>query len=1053
MLKYLFSILFFIPLFAFGQNTVVDVIVNSDDHNTLEAAVLAAGLETTLSGPGPFTVFAPTDAAFAAVGQETLDRLLANPGGALSNILKYHVVGAEAMSGDLSDGQMITSVYGDDVTVSIMNGNVMINNALVTVADIPTDNGVVHVIDAVLLPSSNFNMIMDIVTISDQHNTLEAALVASELNAVMNSEGTFTLFAPTDAAFDALPDGTVDELLMDPTGDLAEILKYHVLGQAVMDASLMDGMTVTTVQGKDITVTINADGVFINDAKVTATNIAARNGIVHVLDAVLIPPRVTVVDIIVNSTEHDTLEAAVLAAGLAGTLSGDGPFTVFAPTDAAFAALPPGTVETLLQEPQGLLTQILLYHTVGATALSGDLNDGQRVTTLNGRDVFVTINADGVFINNAQVTMADVETDNGVVHVIDAVLIPGNSIFDIVAGSADHTTLETAIRTVGLENALTVVDDLTLFAPNDAAFDKLPAGTVDFLIQNPDVLIDILGLHLLEEALTTDDFTDPDEQLFFAANGSVLTIFNDGTQTTVNEIPVTAPNVQATNGIIHGIETVILNPDSTIVDVVDNSPDHTVLEVAIDSLGLEVDRLLRSKGPFTLFAPVDGAFADIPAADLQALLDDEDALGDVIGNHLIFGEVLAGSLSDGLVVESASGTLLRVVINADGTFINGAKVIATDILTDNGVVHVMENIIPIEENTVYTIVSNSPDHTTLKAAIDAAGLDQTLSDDDVDLTLFAPTDAAFDALPDGTVDALLMDPTGELTQILLYHTVDGIAFAGDLNDGQKIVTLNGKEVTVTINTDGVFINDAMVTVTDLEADNGVVHVIDAVLLPPKSTVLDIIVNSPDHETLEAAVRAAELVETLNGEGPFTVFAPTDEAFAALPDGTLDALLADPMGQLTSVLLYHVVGSKALSSDLSDGQEIETVNGQKVTVTINADGVFINNAQVTVENLEADNGVVHVINAVLTPSVGTDDRDQVEASIYPNPVRNMLNYNVSTSTDKPVNVSIIDVNGKILQRIMNTTTNNSIRLEQYPAGSYILQLSNEDILAKQRFVRM
>ncbi|MEJ6614832.1 MAG: fasciclin domain-containing protein, partial [Saprospiraceae bacterium] len=151
----------------------------------------------------------------------------------------------------------------------------------------------------------------------------------------------------------------------------------------------------------------------------------------------------TVVDIIVVSEDHNTLEAAVIAAGLVETLSGDGPFTVFAPTDAAFAALPEGTVESLLEDPSGKLTDILLYHVASGTALSTDLSDGMMVPTLNGKSVMVTINDVGVFINDAQVIFADIPADNGVVHVIDAVLLPpSNTITDIVVNSPVHETLE-----------------------------------------------------------------------------------------------------------------------------------------------------------------------------------------------------------------------------------------------------------------------------------------------------------------------------------------------------------------------------------------------------------------------------------------------------------------------------------------------------------------------------------------------------------------------------------------------------------------------------------
>jgi len=158
----------------------------------------------------------------------------------------------------------------------------------------------------------------------------------------------------------------------------------------------------------------------------------------------------TVVDVIVNSPVHNTLEAAVGAAGLVNTLNGAGPFTVFAPTDAAFAALPTGTVETLLQDPQGLLTNILLNHVSGANVLSSGLTNNQSIVTLNnGKTVKVTINNEGVFIDEAQVTVADIETDNGIVHVIDAVLPPPNTVVDVITGSA-NTLLQTFTMTPGL---------------------------------------------------------------------------------------------------------------------------------------------------------------------------------------------------------------------------------------------------------------------------------------------------------------------------------------------------------------------------------------------------------------------------------------------------------------------------------------------------------------------------------------------------------------------------------------------------------------------------
>ena len=282
---------------------------------------------------------------------------------------------------------------------------------------------------------------------------------------------------------------------------------------------------------------------------------------------------------------------------------------------------------------------------------------------------------------------------------------------------------------------------------------------------------------------------------------------------------------------------------------------------------------------------------------------------------------------------------------------------------------------PVDERPedVVEIIAGSNDHTTLAAAVTAAGLIETLQGMGP-YTVFAPTDAAFDALPDGTVESLLEDPSGALTDILLYHVAATKAMSGSLSNGMKVPTVFGDELTVSITQEGVFINDAKVTVADIESKNGVVHVIDAVLIPgeyqepPKpATVVDIVVGSDDHTTLTAAVVAAGLADALSGEGPFTVFAPTDAAFDALPDGTVEALLEDPAGDLTNILMYHVVGAKAMSGDLSDGDEFETLfEGNNITVSISNGNVFINDAQVTVADIEAENGVVHVIDAVLLP---------------------------------------------------------------------------------------
>ena len=432
------------------SNSVYDVISNSVDHTTLKAAVDACSLDATLSGPGPFTLFAPTDAAFNTLSPGTVPALL-NDIPLLTNILLHHVVGDSVMSGMLSNGQVVTTLLGTDVTVTINPSGVYIDNAMVTVADVVADNGVVHVIDAVLLPNpgctdpnaTNYdstaivddgscvyatNTVYDVVVTSPDHSVLEIGIDTCGLDGFLSGPGPFTLFAPTDAAFNALGPATLLSLLAD-LPQLTNILKHHVVGDSVMSGMLSNGQVVTTLLGTDVVVTIDPTGVYIDGAMVTVADIVADNGVVHVIDAVLIPQPPagnSVYDVIVASPAHTTLALAIDTAGLAGTLKGPGPFTVFAPTDAAFNALPTGTLASLLNDlPQ--LADILKHHVVGDSVMSGMLSNGQVVTTLLGTDVTVTINSSGVYIDNAMVTVADIVADNGVVHVIDAVLLPSST--------------------------------------------------------------------------------------------------------------------------------------------------------------------------------------------------------------------------------------------------------------------------------------------------------------------------------------------------------------------------------------------------------------------------------------------------------------------------------------------------------------------------------------------------------------------------------------------------------------------------------------------------
>jgi uncharacterized surface protein with fasciclin (FAS1) repeats len=416
--------------------SIAEIAVADGRFTTLVAALDAAGLVETLSGEGAFTVFAPTDDAFAALPEGTVEGLLADIP-ALTDILLYHVVDGvvPAETALTLDGQMVETLSGEKFSVSLMDGSLYINDAMVIITDIEASNGIIHVVDAVILPPAEEAMeemkpsIAEIAVADGRFTTLVAALDAAGLVETLSGEGAFTVFAPTDDAFAALPEGTVEALLGDiPT--LTEILLYHVVDGVVPaeTALTLDANMVETLSGKDFYVSVVDGSLFINGAEVIIVDIEASNGVIHVIDAVILPPaedKLSIADIAVADGRFTTLVAALDAAGLVETLAGEGTFTVFAPTDDAFAALPAGTVEGLLEDIPSL-TNILLYHVLGAevfaeTALT---LDGQSAETLSGASFDISVQDGSLFVDNAQVIIADIPASNGVIHVIDAVILP-----------------------------------------------------------------------------------------------------------------------------------------------------------------------------------------------------------------------------------------------------------------------------------------------------------------------------------------------------------------------------------------------------------------------------------------------------------------------------------------------------------------------------------------------------------------------------------------------------------------------------------------------------
>jgi transforming growth factor-beta-induced protein len=385
---------------------IIETAVAAGSFKQLAAALTKAGLVDALKGDGPFTVFAPTDAAFDALEKEKPGTVAGLSDEQLKQVLQYHVIsGAAVKAADLENGQLAKTLAGPVLAVDLSGDKPKINGATVTSADVAASNGVIHVIDKVILPPGD---IIEVATAAGQFGKLAAALTSAGLVDTLKGAGPFTVFAPTDAAFDKLSSA--------PTGDaLKTTLLYHVVAGTLGPLDLKENGAAVTAAGSPVLFSLK-DGAKINAAAISVTNVVAKNGVIHVIDTVIVPP---VDDIAATATKaggFTKLVSALMSAGLVDELQAAGPFTVFAPTDAAFDAL--GTA------PAGdALKNVLLYHVASGALGSGDLKSGKLATLLADKSLTVEVSST-VKVDEGTVTQANLLTKNGIIHVVDKVLTP-----------------------------------------------------------------------------------------------------------------------------------------------------------------------------------------------------------------------------------------------------------------------------------------------------------------------------------------------------------------------------------------------------------------------------------------------------------------------------------------------------------------------------------------------------------------------------------------------------------------------------------------------------
>jgi Secreted and surface protein containing fasciclin-like repeats len=373
------------------------------------------------------------------------------------------VSGQAIEAGDIEDGQTVETVDGKTLEFSVDDGTVRVNGATVTSADAQASNGVVHVIDGVLLETVDaVDRAILTPQLSDIATTIETAGLGDSDSPLRDEDNPVTVFAPVNDAFGSLD---TSELLGN-SEILNRVLTHHVLSGETTASEISDGDALETLEGGTLDFAVSNGNVTVNDIPVITTNIQTETGVIHLIDGVLLE-RLDIVQRATVTSSLSTLATAVGEAGLASNLKGEGPFTVFAPVDSAFADY---NLDALTSN-QSLAQRVLTYHAIGQEIQAGDLTEGESPQTLEGGTITVGLNGDVSLNGRVTVTTTDIEVRNGVVHLLDDVLLRRTNAVQRALVTPNFSILADLVAQANLADDLSNEDGtFTVFAPTDDAF-------------------------------------------------------------------------------------------------------------------------------------------------------------------------------------------------------------------------------------------------------------------------------------------------------------------------------------------------------------------------------------------------------------------------------------------------------------------------------------------------------------------------------------------------------------------------------------------------------
>uniref|UniRef100_A0A672GQ53 Periostin n=1 Tax=Salarias fasciatus TaxID=181472 RepID=A0A672GQ53_SALFA len=489
----------------------------------------------------------------------------------------------------------------------------------------------------------------------------------------------------------------------------------------------------------------------------------------------------------------------------------------------------------------------------------------------------------------------------------------------------------------------------TFFAPSNEAWELLDEEVRSALVSNVNIeLYNALHYHMVNKRLLTKDlrngltvtsmYNDLDLLINHYPNGVV----------TVNCARIIYGNQVATNGVVHVIDRVISAAGTTIQDTVEMNDELTTL------------LKLGQPGHYTLFAPTNDAFDKLGSDVLERLLSDKEVLQALVKYHLLDSVQCSEAIMSGSSYQTLEGNNIEIGCDGDSLTVNGIKMVRTkDIVTTNGVIHLIDEVLmPDSAKQVMELLG--PSQSTFGDMVSELGISTEMRGD-ADYTLLAPLNVAFND------EVMSMDQ--RLFKIILEsHILKNKFGLGQLYNGQRLETIAGKFLRVFIYRTAVCIENSCLIRGSKEGSNGALHLMRTFLKPAEKTMFEILTENGGFKIFLSLMETAGLTDVLRQEGDFTLFAPTDKAFAGLSDSDFDLLKSD-INALRTILLYHINNGIFIGGGLESGVTnlLKSLQGSNLRVMFANDTMRVNSVQVPESDIMATNGVVHFVNQVLYPA--------------------------------------------------------------------------------------